>query len=263
MVAPDADNNRFPLNLQYNGKSWSIWWDYTDRNSAKDFYLTRTHLKAEGLFQIEETAQLRPKLTAARVTHLATKETREFDLATPSIFNEIVLFEKFQQEEATATWQVAKFQQEKATDMAAREKEARLLARKVIGNDRRFIAYDDGTVLDTRTNLMWASKDNDPGLFNQTTWDKAKNYCENYRGGGYTDWRMPTLDELKGLYDPLIKGYRRHLTDLITITEFSIWASDMLGSDAATFNFFRGKEAWLPNKRYPHNLGALPVRPGK
>ena len=26
--------------------------------------------------------------------------------------------------------------------------------------DGRFIAYDNGTVLDTRTNLMWAARDN-------------------------------------------------------------------------------------------------------
>jgi hypothetical protein len=29
-----------------------------------------------------------------------------------------------------------------------------------IGRDVRFIAYDDGTVLDTRTGLMWAAQDN-------------------------------------------------------------------------------------------------------
>jgi len=28
------------------------------------------------------------------------------------------------------------------------------------GRDGRFIAYSNGTVLDTRTNLMWAAKDN-------------------------------------------------------------------------------------------------------
>jgi hypothetical protein len=63
--------------------------------------------------------------------------------------------------------------------------------------DSRFIAYDNGTVLDTRTNLIWAGKDNG-GTIN---WIDAKNYCENYRGGGFTDWRMPTLDKLEGLYD--------------------------------------------------------------
>ena len=63
--------------------------------------------------------------------------------------------------------------------------------------DGRFIAYDNGTVLDTKTNLMWAAKDNGSDI----NWADAKSYCENYRGGGYTDWRMPTTDELAGLYD--------------------------------------------------------------
>src|SRR5271157_3353252 len=66
-----------------------------------------------------------------------------------------------------------------------------------IARDGRFIAYDNGTVLDTRTNLMWAAKDNGSDI----EWQDAKFYCENYRGGGYKDWRMPTLDELEGLYD--------------------------------------------------------------
>ncbi|MEI7638915.1 MAG: DUF1566 domain-containing protein, partial [Syntrophus sp. (in: bacteria)] len=181
--APDADNNRFPLDLRYNGKSWSTWWNYTDRKSAEDFYLTRTHLKAEGLFQIEETVQLRPKLTAARVTHLGTKETREFDLETPRTFSEIDQFAKFRQEEGAAK--------------SSQKQAAHLLTRKEIAKDGHFIAYDDGTVLDTNTNLMWAAKDNGQNV----NWANAKSYCENYRGGGYTDWRLPTQDELAGLYD--------------------------------------------------------------
>ena len=52
-------------------------------------------------------------------------------------------------------------------------------------------------VLDTQTGLMWADKDNGSSV----TWQEAKAYCENYRGGEYTDWRMPTIEELKGLYD--------------------------------------------------------------
>jgi hypothetical protein len=63
--------------------------------------------------------------------------------------------------------------------------------------DGRFIAYDNGTVSDTRTGLMWAAKDNGSKI----NWANAKSYCENYRGGGYTDWRMPTQDELAELYD--------------------------------------------------------------
>jgi hypothetical protein len=140
--APDADNNRFPLHLQHKGKSWSAYWKYDDRGTAKDFYKTRTYLKSEGLFQIEETAQLSQKLTAARVTHPGTKETREFDLETPKIFTEIDQFSQLQKEDAAA---------KESHKMAAH-----LLARKEIGTAGRFVAYDDGTVMDTRTNLMWA-----------------------------------------------------------------------------------------------------------
>lgn len=56
----------------------------------------------------------------------------------------------------------------------------------------RFIAYDNGTVMDTTTNLMWAAKDNGSDI----SCADAKSYCENYRAGGYTDWRLPTKDEL-------------------------------------------------------------------
>jgi len=51
--------------------------------------------------------------------------------------------------------------------------------------------------MDMKTCLMWASEDNGYDI----KWKDAKRYCENYRGGGYTDWRMPTIDELAGLYD--------------------------------------------------------------
>lgn len=40
------------------------------------------------------------------------------------------------------------------------------------GRDDRFIAYDNGTVLDTSTNLMWASMDNGIDI----NWDNAKSY---------------------------------------------------------------------------------------
>lgn len=69
--------------------------------------------------------------------------------------------------------------------------------RKQMIGDGRFISYDDGTVRDTQTNLMWAAKDNGRDI----NWANAKSYCEKYRGGGYMDWRMPTQYELAGLYD--------------------------------------------------------------
>jgi len=137
----------------------------------------------------------------------------------------------------------------------------------VIRRDGRFIAFGDGTVLDTRTNLMWAAKDNGANI----TWQDAKSYCENYRGGGYADWRMPTQDELAGLYDTTITntnppaegcsgGY--HLTSLIHLTCCCPWASETRGSMAANFGFSNGPRHWL-DQYYVGSIRALPVRSGK
>ena len=239
---PDADNDRFPVHLQHKGKSWSTWWSYTDRKIAKDFYRTRTYLKAEGLFQIEETAKLSQKLTTARVTHPGTKETREFRLEKPGILTEIDQFGKIKKEETTA--------------QETSKKAAFLLTHKEVGNDGRFIAYDGGMVLDTQTNLMWAAKDNGSDI----NWADAKSYCKSYRGGGYTDWRMPTQDELAGLYDSMVKGHNGyHLTALMTLTGCCPWASETRGSEAANVHFKIGTWDWFPQSNNG-NLRVLPVR---
>ena len=69
---------------------------------------------------------------------------------------------------------------------------------KETARDGRFIAYANGTVLDTKTNLVWAATD--AGISHEY-FSYAKTYCEQYNRGGFTDWRMPTLDELESLYD--------------------------------------------------------------
>lgn len=147
---------------------------------------------------------------------------------------------------------------------AKKAKKARILANE-ISRDGRFIAYDNGTVLDTQTNLMWAAKDNGSNI----NWQGAKSYCENYRGGGYTDWRMPTQDELAGLYDAdksravacNTKVQIHVATELIDITCFSPWASETRGSDQALFFFTNGTES---SSRQSYAAGpALPVRSGK
>jgi len=138
-----------------------------------------------------------------------------------------------------------------------------------IKRDGRFIAYDNGTVLDTKNELMWAAKDNGSNI----NWANAKSYCENYRGGGFTDWRMPTHDELAGLYDtaqtyqPECRGFfggrwDLHLTELIRLTCIAHWASETRGSEAAGFRFdggvrYRGLQSGS------ENLRALPVRSAK
>jgi hypothetical protein len=129
-----------------------------------------------------------------------------------------------------------------------------------IKRDGRFIAYDNGTVLDTVTNLMWAARDNGSDI----TWANAKSYCETYRGGGYTDWRMPTLDEYAGLYDTSKNyrsdgGYDVHLTELIHLTCPDPWASETRGNEGGYFFFGGGERKWSVQSDGAYSR-ALPVR---
>ena len=111
---------------------------------------------------------------------------------------------------------------------------------------------------------MWAAKDNGSNI----SWQDATSYCENYRGGGYTDWRMPTQDELAGLYDAgkTYKsdwGYDVHLTELIRFSHTWVWASETRGSEAAAFYFTGGNRVWARQTYFNAGRRALPVRSGK
>ncbi len=129
--------------------------------------------------------------------------------------------------------------------------------------DGHFIAYNNGTVLDTQTNLIWAARDNGRNI----SWEDAQSYCENYRAGGYTDWRMPTLDELAGLYDakkshPVACNTSYNInvaTELIDITCFASWAY-ATRNNGAPFDFSFGKKYWNPLEYQDNLYRALPVR---
>ena len=68
----------------------------------------------------------------------------------------------------------------------------------------RFIDNEEGTVTDPKTGLMWTKDANlagDTMLFHQ-----ALNYIDEMNEGkhsnfGYTDWRLPALEELRSLID--------------------------------------------------------------
>jgi hypothetical protein len=133
-----------------------------------------------------------------------------------------------------------------------------------IAKDGRFIAYDNETVLDTKTKLMWAAKDNGRNI----NWANAKKYCENYRGGGYTDWRLPTQNELEGLYGGAKPyktdcGFDVYLTKLIRLTCIFVWTSETFGSEAASFYFGEGGQQFLVKRSLVDNYRVLPVRSSK
>jgi len=109
-----------------------------------------------------------------------------------------------------------------------------------ISREGRFIAYADGTVLDTKTKLMWGNKDNGKESF----FGEAENYCKGYQSAGYWDWRMPTADELETIFDKgATNSYGYHVTGLIGISGIWVWCKHGWWGGCAAINFREGSVA--------------------
>jgi hypothetical protein len=55
-----------------------------------------------------------------------------------------------------------------------------------------------GYWVDPSTGLTWAGKDN---FGRDLNWRQASKYCADLRLAGYTNWRLPTIVELEGIFD--------------------------------------------------------------
>ena len=67
--------------------------------------------------------------------------------------------------------------------------------------DGRYVDNGNGTVTDHRTELMWTQKDSYAALGECRNWYKSEKYVGKLKTGGYSDWRMPTVKELKTLFE--------------------------------------------------------------
>jgi hypothetical protein len=140
---------------------------------------------------------------------------------------------------------------------------ALFLSLSYIQAGERFIDNGDGTVTDTLTNLMWAKDDN----MGDITWHDAEVYCKNppIAGYRYSDWRMPTIEELKSLYDEDSKGYeadcglRVKIFANIALTCAWVWSSDTKAISAYAFSFRKGYQ-YSTLRLNTKNFRALPVR---
>jgi hypothetical protein len=138
--------------------------------------------------------------------------------------------------------------------ITATKQEPAPLKTEVIANER-FIAHADKIVLDTKTNLMWAAEESET-----LNWDEAKKYCKKFHGGGYSNWRMPTVKELEGLYDPNKQPDCGCITNLIEMYNGPNcweWSSETKDSDAALFAFNLNGVQWLPKS----NNSSVHIRP--
>ena len=100
---------------------------------------------------------------------------------------------------------------------------------------------DDAVYKDTETGLMWQIEDNGVDV----SWSAAKDYCEQLNSGGFTDWRVPTQDELATLYRlDAAETSEYYILQKIKISACCQWASDTKGAQVASFDFEYGNRDW-------------------
>jgi hypothetical protein len=130
----------------------------------------------------------------------------------------------------------------------------------------RFVAAADDSVTDAATGLVWTAHDNGKDL----TWTAATAYAAAYRGGGHTDWRLPTEDELEVLAEPELahrdlSDCTRGKLDLLITSAIHpscgiAWSSTTVGKDrAVAFGFISGTSR-LARVGEQKNYRALLVR---
>ncbi|MFH1935128.1 MAG: DUF1566 domain-containing protein [Pseudomonadota bacterium] len=96
----------------------------------------------------------------------------------------------------------------------------------------------NGVVSDLRTGLQWKA-----GPDKNMTWDEARSWVRslNLDGGG---WRMPSMDELKGLYKRGSGSFNR--TPLLKTTGWAVWSGETKDSSGARLFFFAdGHGHWI------------------
>ncbi len=122
-------------------------------------------------------------------------------------------------------------------------------------NGKRFIR-EKHTIVDTRTGLMWAARDNGYDI----NWQDSKEFCKKFTGGGFSDWRMPTQDELATIYSFDPKSKRDYsIFPFFQITGSCLWGSDIKKATVAIFDYYYGSRDWgHPNSIIEARV--LPVR---
>ncbi len=72
------------------------------------------------------------------------------------------------------------------------------ITKNVIKESTRYTAWNDLTVLDKKTGLLWEVKES-TNRQKQYHWSDASKYCRHLVHGSRDNWHLPTIEELKTL----------------------------------------------------------------
>jgi hypothetical protein len=98
---------------------------------------------------------------------------------------------------------------------------------------------------DPDTGLTWTTEDNGSDV----NWNQANAYCSNLRLGGFSDWRLPNIDELQGIYDVDVNVGGRYVKGNLQLSGWE-WSNSQVDASGWAWAFSFGN-----GERYSFRLG--------
>ena len=91
------------------------------------------------------------------------------------------------------------------------------------------VKHNGEVVFDSASGLMWQQSGSDEYM----TYENAKAYVAQLHYAGYSDWRLPTLEEAMSLMEPMKNSDDLYIDSLFDSKQKWIWTSDQYGASSA------------------------------
>jgi len=136
--------------------------------------------------------------------------------------------------------------------------------------DKRFTDNENGTLTDTKYNLMWFKEDTYQLKGKWCTWKGACKFVEKMNEeqyAGFSDWRLPSSQECRNLYDHECKNMDFN-DDIVHIDlkfpegcGFTYWCAEDKGINAMAYNFYSDRAYTIRKTTSSEsNMSCRPVR---
>ena len=124
----------------------------------------------------------------------------------------------------------------------------------------RYQQVGTDVVREISTGVEWRARDNG----SEVDWHAAERFCRGVSRVGPSEWRLPTIDELVGLYDPAANTECGdaicHLAAPIRLTSAYLWSASPENSDRRFYFDFRFGTRLAPRLRPDLTRRVLCVR---
>ena len=118
----------------------------------------------------------------------------------------------------------------------------------------RFIDNGNDTITDNQTGLTWFKKDSRQLMGKWIHLEKAIKFAdekntENF--GGFNDWRVPKLEDIKTIFDKSFSQRDFGNTEIHIPAEFEpkcadcTWTDTVNGERAMLFSLVKGRSSWI------------------